>query len=81
MSQGRKRSHVSKEVKRINVKKGSMELSIDKARRMCTGKTAFYSRKTVKNAAKAKGLRYYKCDFCGKWHLTSSKGGKNPWTH
>lgn len=79
MSRGKKRAHVNKELKRINVKKGSTELSIDQARRMCTDKVKFYSRKTVKAAAKDKGMHYYKCDFCGGWHLTRNKGAKNPW--
>ena len=80
MSRGSKRAHASKEYKRINLKNGKSEgVPIEKISHMCTSKAKFYSRKTVKAAARANGLRYYKCDFCGGWHLTSSKGGKNPW--
>lgn len=46
----------------------------------CMDKTRFHSRKTAKAAARDKGLRYYRCEFCGSWHLTKSKGAIDPWT-
>lgn len=54
---------------------GGQEMSFEEAHRCCIDKTRFRSKKTVKSAAKRYGLRYYRCRFCGFWHLTKGKKG------
>lgn len=75
-----KRRHKSKSHKEIYRRKGGSErMSFEKAHKGCMDKTTFHSRKTVRSAAKKLGFRYYKCPFCGEFHLTKSKGAMNPW--
>lgn len=73
MSRIRKARPKDKGFNKYNVKKGSVEMPFDKAHRHCIDKVRFYSRKTVKRVAKELGMNYYKCDFCGNWHMTSHK--------
>lgn len=70
---GRDRAKQNQTVKRIHPYNGGKEMTFDKIHRSCMDKTRFHSRKTVKRVAKEYGLRYYRCEFCGEWHLTSKK--------
>lgn len=54
-------------------------MSFDEIHRGCMDKARFHSRKTVRAAAKSLGFRYYRCRFCGEFHLTKSKGAIDPW--
>lgn len=54
-------------------------MSFEEIHRGCMDKKRFHSRKTVRAAAKDLGLRYYRCGFCGEFHLTKSKGSIDPW--
>lgn len=56
---------------------GGEEMGFYGAHRGCMDKTTFRSRKTVRNAARRLGLGYYRCDFCGLWHLTKNLGGED----
>lgn len=41
--------------------------------RMCAEKTKFESERIAQKKANEYGMRCYKCHYCKKWHLTSSK--------
>lgn len=59
--------------------KHTQPMTFDQIHKGCMDKTRFHRRKTVRAAAKELGYRYYKCPFCGDFHLTKSKGAINPW--
>lgn len=52
------------------------DVSIEKAKRMCTDKRMYPSKAEVKKAAKQHGLNWYHCKFCGFYHLTKRDVGK-----
>lgn len=62
-----------------SVGKSSRPMSFKEAHRGCIDKTRFTSKKKVIEVARALSLRYYRCDFCGGFHLTKSKGAVDPW--
>lgn len=43
----------------------------------CDGKVAMRS-VVAKNAASSKGMRAYRCQFCGAWHITSHTDRMRP---
>lgn len=60
-----------RDLKAYDVPKGTEAMEFWQAHRGCLDKTRFYSAKLARKAAEERGLRPYRCTFCGKWHLTS----------
>lgn len=63
---------------RFIVRSGTKAMTFEQIHKGCVDKTVFHARKTVRKAARELNMRYYKCEFCGNWHLTRSKGSLKP---
>jgi hypothetical protein len=44
----------------------------------CVGKQTYKTEWSARRAAKKHGQRYYECEVCRWWHLTSSAWGRSP---
>lgn len=47
------------------------DMDFDAIHRACTDKTRYWTRREAKHVAVRIGLNFYRCPFCGCWHLTS----------
>lgn len=61
--------------KSYRVPRGGEEMGFEGIHRGCADKTRFKSKKTVRSAAERLGMGFYRCRFCGDFHLTSRKEG------
>ena len=53
-----------------------IDMDFDSIKKMCTEKRTYENKRIAKEEAKRLGLNYYRCHFCGKFHLTS-RGSKS----
>ena len=53
-----------------------VDMDFDHIKKMCIGKRIYDSKRKAKEEAKRIGLNYYRCPFCGKYHLTSRDSKK-----
>lgn len=44
----------------------------------CVGKHPYPTQKSAERGVRRGGLKTYKCDSCGKWHVGTAGGGQKP---
>lgn len=64
---------------KYSIKGSNKPMTFDHIHKGCIDKARFHSRKTVKQAAKDLCYNYYRCQFCGEFHLTKNRRSNNPW--